>query len=44
MANLKTVFPKKQSTPNFPKNKHFLPPDAHTRNLRFSENWRALLS
>ena len=34
---------KKQSTPNFPKNEHFLPPDAHTAhhgviNVCFSEN------
>ena len=35
---------KRQSTPNFPKNEHFLPPDTHTcayqgvRNVRFSEN------
>ena len=26
----KRVLQKKQSKPNFPKNKHFLPPDAHT--------------
>ena len=30
MANLKTGVSKKQSTPKFPKNKHFLPPDTHT--------------
>ena len=29
-ANLKTEVTRKQSTPNFPKNKHFLPPDTHT--------------
>ena len=29
-ANLKTVVSRKQSTPNFPKNEHFLPPDTHT--------------
>ena len=28
-ANLKTEVIRKQSTPNFPKNKHFLPPDPH---------------
>ena len=43
-ANLKTSVSRKQSTPNFPKNEHFLPPDTHTcayqgvRNLRFLEN------
>ena len=26
MANLKTGVSRKQSTPNFPKNEHFLPP------------------
>ena len=30
MANLKTDVSRKQSTPKFPKNKHFLPPDTHT--------------
>ena len=25
---------RKQSTPNFPKNEHFLPPDTHTRELK----------
>ena len=29
-ANLKTGVSRKQSTPNFPKNEHFLPPDTHT--------------
>ena len=36
---------KKQTTKNFPKNKHFLPPDTHTqvcatevKNVPFSEN------
>ena len=29
-ANPKTGVAKKQSTPNFPKNEHFLPPDMHT--------------
>ena len=29
-TNLKTGVSRKQSTPNFPKNKHFLPPDTHT--------------
>ena len=28
--NLKTGVSRKQSTPNFPKNEHFLPPDTHT--------------
>ena len=46
----KRVFQRKQSTTNFPKSKHFLPPDTHTyvcvsgggrgggKNVRFSEN------
>ena len=34
-ANLKTEVTRKQSTPNFPKNKHFLPPDTYTV-LRFA--------
>ena len=29
-ANLKTGVSRKQSTPRFPKNEHFLPPDTHT--------------
>ena len=29
-ANLKTGVSRNQSTPKFPKNKHFLPPDTHT--------------
>ena len=29
-SNLKTEVSRKQNTPNFPKNKHFLPPDTHT--------------
>ena len=29
-ANLKTGVLRKQNTPNFPKNKHFLPPDTYT--------------
>ena len=29
-ANLKTGVSRKQSTSNFPKNEHFLPPDTHT--------------
>ena len=37
---------KKQSTPNFPKNEHFLPPDAHTAHhgvmFVFRKIWRAL--
>ena len=39
-ANLKTEASRKQTTSNFPKNDHFLPPDTHTyvRNVRFSEN------
>ena len=47
-TNLKTGVSRKQSTPRFPKNEHFLPPDTHTyvyisggggvRNLCFSEN------
>ena len=28
--NLKTGFSRKQSTPNLPKNEHFLPPDTQT--------------
>ena len=36
MTNLKTGARKKQSTPNFPKNEHFLPSDTHTQN--FSKN------
>ena len=28
--NLKTEVTRKQSTPNFPENAHFLPPDTHT--------------
>ena len=28
---------RKQSTPNFPKNEHFLPPDTHTHVLCFLE-------
>ena len=45
MANIKTEVTRKQSTPNFPLNEHFLPPDTHTymyvsggKNVRFSEN------
>ena len=45
-ANLKTGVSRKQGTPNFPKNEHFLPADTCTRtfayqalrNVRFSEN------
>ena len=29
-ANLLTGLSRKQSTPNFPRNEHFLPPDTHT--------------
>ena len=36
---------RKQSTPNFPKNEYFLPPDTRVKNVRFSrEIWRALFS
>ena len=42
---LKTEITRKQSSPNFPKNDHFLPPDMHTcmcvsgvRNIRFLKN------
>ena len=51
-VNLKTDASRKQSTPNFPKNKHFLPPPpwyTHVRayqwvrNLRFSENLRCFV-
>ena len=31
MANLKRGVSRKQSTQNFPKNEHFLPPVRHTR-------------
>ena len=37
-TNLKTGVSKKQSTPSFPKNEHFLPPYQGVRNARFSEN------
>ena len=45
-AYLKTCVSRKQSTPIFPKNKHFLPPNTHkyvymyqgVRNVCFSEN------
>ena len=30
MANLETGVLRKQSTPNFPKNEHYLPPDTRT--------------
>ena len=30
MANFKTGISRKQSAPNFPKDKYFLPPDTHT--------------
>ena len=48
-TNLKTVVSRKQSTPNFPKNEHFLPPDTHTcayqwvRNVHFSEHLACLV-
>ena len=38
---------RKQSTPNFPKNEHFLPPDTHIRGQKmfaFRNIWRPLLS
>ena len=43
MTNLKTGVSRKQSTPNFPKNEHFLPPVRtcayqEVKNVRFSEN------
>ena len=45
MANFKTGISRKQSAPNFPKDKYFLPPDTHTYlcesgrgDVRFSEN------
>ena len=44
-VNLKTGVSRKQSTPNFPKNEHFLPPDAHTYAVFvFQKIWRALFS
>ena len=33
MAYLKAGVTRKQSTPNFSKNEHFLPPDSHTENV-----------
>ena len=52
-TNLKTSISRKQRTPNFSKNEHFLPSDTHThvfayqgvRNVRLSENlaWFILL-
>ena len=45
-ANLKTGVSRKKSTPNFPKDEHFLPPDTHTYecasggNVRFLENFK----
>ena len=46
--NLKTGVIRKQSTPNFPENKHFLPPDTQTyvcvsggkKKSRFLKIWR----
>ena len=38
---------RKQSTPNFPKNKHFLPFDTHyqgVRNVALSKIWRVFSS
>ena len=54
-VNLKTGVSRKQSTPNFPKNEHLVPPDTHTmqitklryqgvRNVLFRKIWRALFS
>ena len=44
-ANPKKGVSRKQSTPNFPKNEHLLPPETHTyvcvsggKNVRFSKN------
>ena len=31
LITILTIFTRKQSTPSFPKNEHFLPPDTHTR-------------
>ena len=48
MTNLKTEVTRKQSTPNFSKNEHFLPPYTHTcaykevRNVRFSKSFSVL--
>ena len=52
MMNLKTGVSRKQSTPNFPKNEHFLPPDTHMyvwvsgskKCWFFLKIWRALFS
>ena len=42
---LKTGVSRKQSTPNFPKNEHFLPPDTHgVRYVHFQKIWRAFFS
>ena len=35
-VNLKTGVTRKGSTPKFPKNEHFLPPDTYTDDLRFA--------
>ena len=37
-ANLKTEVTRKQSTPNFPKNKYLLPPDTHK--YMWKLNWK----
>ena len=49
--SLKTVVTRKESTPKFPKNKHFLPPDRYFyvcvsggKKCFFKKNWRALFS
>ena len=41
LSNLKTGVSRKQSTPNFPKNENFLPPDTHT-NLRVTGGKKCL--
>ena len=52
-TNLKTGVSRKQSTPRFPKNEHFLPPDTHTyvyisgggkKSWFFRKIWCALFS
>ena len=51
MVNLKKEVTRKQSSPNFPKNKHFLPPDINTdlcvsgckKRSFFRKIWRAFL-
>ena len=47
-GDLKTEVTRKQSTPNFPKKEHFLPPDTRAyegvRNVCFSENLTCFVS